>query len=148
MKYSMTMSESIYSEIHGHVFKDVDCENAGFAFARVSLTEEETRLVIREFSPIEGADLLDARADRMRIDSNALARAMKHACLTDQRIVFVHSHPSGFSEFSVADDDSERAMFQSVFSRNNDEEPHASLVLPQDEILLRVFGCKMVMPLR
>jgi molybdopterin/thiamine biosynthesis adenylyltransferase/proteasome lid subunit RPN8/RPN11 len=133
MKYSMTMSEFIYSEIHDHVLKDAECENAGFAFARLSLTEEETRLVIREFSPIEGADLLEAHEDRMRIDSNALARAMKHARLTDQRLVFVHSHPNGFRDFSAADDESELAMFHSVFSRNDGDGPHASLVLPRGE---------------
>ncbi len=131
MKYTITISESVYAELFDHVLKDADQENAGFSFARLSLTEKETRLVIREFTPIEGIDLLETREDRMRIDSNALARAMKHARLTDQHLVFVHSHPSGFSEFSVADDESESAMFQSVFGRNDGDGPHASLVLPR-----------------
>ncbi len=129
----MTISESVYSEICDHVLKQANCENAGFAFARLSVTDAETRLIVREFLPIEGDDVIDAREDGMRIDSSALARAMKHARLSEQCIVFVHSHPSGFSNFSDADDKTEYSMFESVYNRNGDLGPHASLVIPRGD---------------
>ena len=132
MKYSMTMADTIYQEICGHIFKNPESENAGFAFARLSKTDGEIRLILREFTPIDDIDVLDAHREGMRIDSAALSRAMKHARLTDSHLVFVHSHPSGFSEFSEADDQNEFRMFEAVYRRNENVELHASLVIPRE----------------
>ena len=49
----------------------------------------------------------------------------------------VHSHPGGFAEFSATDDDSDRALFPSVYGWTGSMLPHASaIMLPSG----RVFG--------
>jgi molybdopterin/thiamine biosynthesis adenylyltransferase len=126
----MTLAEGTFEEIKAHVFKDHGIENAGFAFSKLSRTSKETRLIVSEFIPVRKEHVLDADGISMRIDSQALVKAMAHAETTDQLLIFVHSHPAGYGEFSPADDRLEADMFKTVYIRNGGDSPHASLILP------------------
>ena len=128
----MTIDGGTYRAITTHVFKEPNKENAGFAFARTGRTPHETRLIVREFLPLEDGDVLAADEISMSIDSHALAKALKHADTTDQCMIFVHSHPKGYADFSTADDRQEPALFKSAYNRNESEGPHASLVIPKE----------------
>jgi hypothetical protein len=51
----------------------------------------------------------------------------------------IHSHPGGFAEFSETDEESDRALFPSVYGWTGDEHPHTSaIMLPWGRIFGRV----------
>lgn len=130
MNYTMTIPDALYQDILASVLQDTRNECAGFAFARTSETTTEWRLLLREFKPIEQRHILHSDRCSMKIDSAALAKAMKHANDTKQCLVFVHSHPPGYGEFSVADDIQEPILFKSAYTRIDGTGPHASLIIP------------------
>lgn len=130
MRYTITLDEATFEEIGKHVFKDGDSENAGFAFAKTSRTAHETRLIVREFIPVRPEHIVHADRIGMTIDPDALVEAMRYAEQSSQNLVFVHSHPEGSGEFSLADDRLEPGLFGAVYTRNGGDGPHASLILP------------------
>ena len=53
-------------------------------------------------------------------------------------VIKIHSHPNGFSSFSMRDDGADQELFESVFGWMNSADPHASLVmLPNGELFGR-----------
>lgn len=59
-------------------------------------------------------------------------------------IVKIHSHPTGYSEFSAVDDESDLAFFPAAFSWSETHSVHASLVmLPSGKIFGRIFTYNM-----
>ena len=130
MNYTMTIPEWLYQIIMEHSLKDDTNERAGFAFCRISETANETRLLLRDFHPVESRDIRHTDGRSMKIEAAALTKALKHAHDTNQCLVFIHSHPSGFREFSIADDSNEKALFKSAYNRIEGTGPHASIVIP------------------
>jgi molybdopterin/thiamine biosynthesis adenylyltransferase/proteasome lid subunit RPN8/RPN11 len=131
MRYTITMPQRLYEETRRALLKDGSDERAGFLFARVSKTDAEERLLLREFMPIEPKHVIHTDAAAMTIDSAAAARAMKYANDTKQCLVFVHSHPNALNHFSLKDDVNESNLFRAAYVRIDGASPHASLVLPQ-----------------
>ena len=113
-----------------HLLRDPGVESAGFAFGRTSKTSDELRLLIREYKPVDPNHVIHADRHSMKIESRALARAMKHADESKQCLVFVHSHPLGYATFSPDDDDNELPLFSSAYTRIGHDGPHASLIFP------------------
>lgn len=59
-------------------------------------------------------------------------------------IVKIHSHPTGYSEFSPVDDESDGIFFPAAFSWSETDSVHASLVmLPDGKIFGRIFTKEM-----
>jgi hypothetical protein len=59
-------------------------------------------------------------------------------------IVKIHSHPTGYPEFSAVDDESDSAFFPAAFSWSETDSVHASLImLPDGKIFGRVFTKSM-----
>ena len=140
MRYSVTIAQELYQSIHKHILSDANMECAGFAFAGISQTQNEVRFLLREFHPIESCQIKHADKNSMRIDSEALAKAMKYADHSHKALVFIHSHPSKCSSFSIADDKNESQMFMAAFSRIKNVSYHASIIFPHDgEPIARVW---------
>lgn len=131
MRHTLTIPEGTYQRIEEHL-SGFSTEAAGFAFARTSRTEDELRMLVREYQPVDSSYVLHADRVSMTIESTALIKAMKHADETGQCLLFVHSHPNGETVFSDADNGQEPALFKAAYNRNDSMGPHASLVLPRD----------------
>ena len=130
MRFTVTMAQDTYRTITAHLNDDPNVEGAGFAFGRMSATAAEQRLLVREFRPVAPQYILCRDSHSMKIDSQALAIAMKYANDSDQCLLFTHSHPPGYDTFSTADDAHEPHLFKSAYIRVANPGPHASIVFP------------------
>ncbi len=79
------------------------------------------------------------RADnRLHWKTDRLVPLLREAAEKDLAVVKVHSHPTGWRDFSRLDDRSDRELFSSVFGWTEGNAPHASvLMLPDGEMVGR-----------
>src|SRR5512138_638847 len=96
MNYTFTFPEECYHQLTAHLFHDRTVERGAYALCRVMMSEEETRLLVREIIPIVEEDIINATPVSMNIAPVSFMRVMKKADQTKQVFVFIHSHPEGF----------------------------------------------------
>lgn len=128
MNYTFTFSEECYQQLTTHLFQDRTVERGAYALCKMMLSEEETRLLVREIIPIVDEDIIDATAVSMNIKPLSFLRAMKKADQSKQVFVFIHSHPKGFQNHSAKDDEEEIKLFRTAYNRISSKGVHASIV--------------------
>jgi len=137
MNYSLTILEHHHASLLAHL-EHREEEQAAFLLCRTSATEREVRLLVREVIPLAEEHVLSASLEHMSISSAAYVPLLKRANDEFLAIVYVHSHPPGFPNFSKQDDGEEDHLFQSVFNRVHHGGPHGSLVVCEGAIVGRV----------
>lgn len=70
--------------------------------------------------------------ERLDWPPTLLETIFREAALKNLAILKVHSHPNGYDEFSVADDESDRRVFESVYGWIDGDRPHASAIMFSD----------------
>ena len=69
---------------------------------------------------------------KFRGGETEVERFFRKAAEHDLAIVKVHSHPSGYGDFSRTDDDSDFNLFESVYGWVDGDRPHASAIMLPD----------------
>lgn len=140
MKYTLTFAESDYEELIGHLFIDTTVERAAYAMCKLSSTDNETRLLVREIIPVQQDDIEEQSATSMKIANRSFLRAMKHADQTKQVFLFIHSHPKEYKTHSKQDDIEEAKLFKTAYIRIKRPGVHGSLVLSgPDKPICRIW---------
>lgn len=133
MRYTLTILQEDYDKLTAQLFPDRTLERAAYLLCNLSTTADETRFLVKEIIPVAQEDIRESSIDRMSIKSRSVMSALKKASLKNQSFIFVHSHPTGFAQFSAQDDKEEKSLFESVYNRLRYDKPHASLVFPDTE---------------
>jgi molybdopterin/thiamine biosynthesis adenylyltransferase len=128
MRYSVTFLEHDHKLLVAHLFAHAVDERAAFLLGRPIKGANTSSILIRKIIPVLKEDILHATATSMAIRSSAYLKVLKEADQTGQCFLFVHSHPSGLSEFSSKDNEEEAALFKTAYLRIHHAGPHASLV--------------------
>lgn len=131
MRYTITFGDSDYNGLTDHLFLNATSERAAYALCRMSVTAEETRLLVREIMPVLDDQIELATWTEMKIKNISFLRAMKKASESKYVFVFIHSHPKGFLKHSLQDDKEEPKLFSTAYSRIKTPGVHASLVLSE-----------------
>ncbi len=140
MRYTITFKESDYNNLTDHLFTEATSERAAYALCKLSVTEEETRLLVREIIPVLNEDIEEATWAGMKIKNISFLRAMKRASETKHVFMFIHSHPKGYPKHSPKDDEEEPPLFTTAYSRIKTEGVHASMVISEaDKPVARVW---------
>src|SRR5207302_11436993 len=137
MQYTVTMTEALFSEIEQYMAGD--SERAAYLLGKTSVTEHETRILIREFLEVERSEILSASPTAMSIASASFMRAMKRADRSKQVFFFVHSHPVGHSDFSMQDDEQEAKLMRTAYARIDGPGPHGTMVFVRGSRLIARF---------
>jgi hypothetical protein len=135
MRYTMTFLEDDYTQLTSHLFADPTIERGAYVIARPSLTEAETRLLVRHILPITADDTISASSQHMEIRAHSFVRAMKLAAQERGCFIFVHSHPTGLLGHSKQDDREEVKLFESAYTRIHQGGPHGSIVFTSPETM-------------
>lgn len=135
MRYTMTILEDDFERLRQHLFDGPIVERAGYMLCRLSRTEGETRLLVRDFFPVEDTDVKHATASEMAIDRLSYVRAMQRADRDRSGLVFVHSHPLGPAGHSTRDDTELPKLFTACRVRIHHDVLHASLVFADENQL-------------
>lgn len=117
MDYTLTILESQQAALEQTVFASKELEGAAFLLCGFSITESETRLLVREVIPIKDEHYLTRERNRLSIDSASYAAIAKRANAIDATVVFVHSHPDGPPSFSRQDNREEPRLMEFLSAR-------------------------------
>jgi molybdopterin/thiamine biosynthesis adenylyltransferase/proteasome lid subunit RPN8/RPN11 len=139
MRYSLSLRENHLQRLKELVFSVPDCEGAAYLLCGQSSGEGELRLLGREVVPVLGNQYCLREPNFLSIVSASYAHVAKRARNEQLSIIFVHSHPGGFLDFSDQDDREEKKLQEFFLSRAPDN-LHGALVMTQDGLIGRVFS--------
>jgi molybdopterin/thiamine biosynthesis adenylyltransferase len=129
-RYTLTFLEADYGRLREALVSIQKVENAAYLICRISRSESEVRLLVREVIPVQREHILEASAAHMKIASISFRAAMKRADAQKSAFVFVHTHPNGYPNHSPQDDREEAPLFRTAYARiHNDSAIHASVVV-------------------
>jgi molybdopterin/thiamine biosynthesis adenylyltransferase/proteasome lid subunit RPN8/RPN11 len=132
MQYTLTMLESHYADLVRLLMTDRTREHAAYLMCRVSRSDSDVRLLVREVHPLRNEEILSASPIHMKITASSFMRELKRADQTKQVFLFVHSHPNGPDRHSEQDDLEEKKLFSTAYIRIDNPGPHGSLVMSAD----------------
>jgi len=128
-RYTLTFLEEDFERLQQSLTSFPAVENAAYLICRLSRSESEARLLVREVIAVQRDHIVEASAVYMKIASISFRTAMKQANARKCSFVFVHTHPEGKPDHSGQDDREEKPLFRTAYSRvHNDAAIHASLV--------------------
>jgi molybdopterin/thiamine biosynthesis adenylyltransferase len=132
VRYTLTITESLYERLTKEIFAVVGQEGAAYLPCGISSTDEEIRLLARDVIPVKANHYLVRETDCLSIVSDSYVPVAKRAKLNDEAIIFVHSHPEEFPDFSLQDD-KEDAKIVSFFKSRAAQTPHGTMVFNSSE---------------
>src|SRR5262245_35094058 len=94
-------------------------------------------LCVREVLQIPHEECFDRSADEVQWPTIRLHERLPEVVSKNLAVIKIHSHPNGFSRFSIRDDGADQELFDSIFGWTHSDDPHASLVMLPDG---RIFG--------
>ena len=127
-KHTLSLRGDTFEAIGSYLFSDNSVERAGYLFCRISRTDDETRMIARDFVAVSPGEVVAASTTGMTIASRSYIRAMQRADQNGEAILFVHSHPKGVARFSERDDEQEAPFFEAVYRRVHHDLVHGSIV--------------------
>ncbi len=140
MKYSLSISGKHYEMLRRHLFPGDGNEAVAIALCGRHSYKGKTKLLVNEIVPIPYESCIVRKPDLINWRTETIIPYLEKAMRKGFGILKIHSHPTGYSNFSSIDDKSDTELFESIFGWMNDDLPHASAVmLPDGEIFGRVF---------
>jgi hypothetical protein len=126
-----------YRSLQAHLFSGDGKEAVAVALCGRRRSEAYHCLTVQALVPIPYADCKSRTPTEVVWSTETLIPLLHQAAARDLAILKVHSHPTGFADFSATDNAADDDLFNSVFGWTDSEFPHASAVLLPDG---RMFG--------
>lgn len=140
MRFALRLTDAQHTTLRNHLFPGDGCEAVALLLCGRANGTDRHVFTVRKVVPVP----LDAgRREPHSITwpTSFIDDLVHDAYGRGQAIVKVHSHPTGYAQFSPTDDRSDQALFASVTSLLDDGLPHASMVmLPDGALFGRVLG--------
>jgi molybdopterin/thiamine biosynthesis adenylyltransferase/proteasome lid subunit RPN8/RPN11 len=127
VRHTLTIRETLFRQLTAAIFSEAGLEGAAYVFCGVSECDREIRLLAKEIVPLATEHYLLREPLRLSIASESYVRMAKRARDSGEAVLFVHSHPAGYPDFSKQDDREEPKLHSFLRSRAPDR-PHGSLV--------------------
>ncbi len=137
----LRLTDQQHVQIRDHLFPG-DGKEAVAAILCGRLTQIDTDILcVHQIYPIGHDQCKERTPDRVTWEPRLAHAVFEQAAAKSMAILKVHSHPTGYSNFSVFDDRSDTDLFTSLNSWTDDGLPHASAVmLPDGNMFGRVFN--------
>ena len=142
MHYSLSLTEKQYNELKKHLFSGDGLESVALILCHRSLYNNSTRFIGFEIIPILYTDCTIRNKIQISWDTKKYLFPQKIEDLDKSGISLftIHSHPTGYKDFSDIDNDNDKKFFNSVYHWFDDHRPHGStIMLPDGNIFGRVF---------
>lgn len=138
MKTILRMTGRQHALLRAHLFPGDGNEAVAVALCGRRVGESRHVLTVRkiELVPYEACAVRTPVRVTWSTDK-VLPPLLEEAARRGLALLKIHSHPGGLKEFSETDDESDRALFPSVYGWTDSEHPHASVIMLPDG---HVFG--------
>lgn len=117
MQYTLTILENDFDRLSNFLFDGSGVEKAAYLLCKTSISNEESRFLVRHVILTEPKDVLETDINHLSIKSDSFMGAIKKADVSKCSFIFVHSHPNGYHGFSNTDDTEEKKLFNVVYNR-------------------------------
>jgi molybdopterin/thiamine biosynthesis adenylyltransferase len=134
MRYILTILQEDYERLLSVLFENDSAEHAAYLTCRLSASESEHALLVRQIIPVAAEHIFSSSATHMTISSRSFTSAMKKASDRKECFVFAHSHPPGCPDHSPQDDEEEQKLFRTAYTRIRTPGVHASLVFCEGKL--------------
>ena len=142
MKYSLSLRWIQYEGLRKHLFPGDNLESAALVLCHRSLSEKEIKFVGFDIIPILNIDCNERSAVHVSWDTKKYfsPKHIEDMDKTGVSIFTIHSHPTGFSNFSDTDNENDKKLFSSIYHWFDDRRPHGSVImLPDGNMFGRIF---------
>lgn len=134
----LRLTQNQQQQLKRHLFSGDGNESVALALCgRLSNGDREI-LCVHRIEPVPDKDCAERSETRVQWDPRPFQALFEEAASKGMGILKIHSHPSGFEEFSETDDHSDKELFKSLHGWTDDGLPHCSAVmLPSGKIFAR-----------
>jgi molybdopterin-synthase adenylyltransferase len=129
----------LFSRLKNALFKD-NLESSAILVGRAIVRDGHLkRLVVREMVEPEPEAYEERTSTSVRLRSEFVARITQRVRSSNESLIFTHSHPFAYNQFSDVDDNGERILAEFLAMRTPNV-THASLLLTPEKSLARILG--------
>jgi hypothetical protein len=130
-----------HRELEEHLYPGDGNEAVAIVIAGRRSGDDRHVLSAQKLVLIPHDECIERSGDVVRWPTRRLQVELPSVAAKNLAVIKVHSHPGGFEEFSVRDDEADRELFPSVFGWTDTSSPHASMImLPGGELFGRAVG--------
>lgn len=138
METILRMTGRQHALLRAHLFAGDGNEAVAIALCGRRIGELRHILTVRKIEPVAYKACAVRTPVRVTWSTDQiLPPLLEEAARRNLALIKIHSHPGGLAKFSWTDDESDRALFPSVYAWADSEHPHASVIMLPDG---RVFG--------
>ena len=137
MYLQLRISGEHYNLLKKHLLPNDGKEAIAIALCGRHSDENYRSLYVHDIILIPYEDCTIRENDIIQWSTQKIHPFLKRLTRGDFGILKIHSHPTGFNEFSLQDDESDKELFDSVFGWSDSDSPHASAVMLPNG---RIFG--------
>lgn len=139
MNYRLKINGKMYSELRSHLFPGDGNEAIAIAICGRNSSRDQKELLVHEVFLIPYEDCEIRKPNLVKWSTRKIIPFIEKAVKKGLGILKIHSHPTGYPEFSKVDDKSDKDLFDGVYGWMDNHEPHASaIMLPDGKMFGRV----------
>lgn len=143
-KFSLTLTADQHKQLQTHLFPGDGNEAVAIALCGRRNGEDEHRLIVHSLHPIAYEECSVRTPDRITWSTQKLVPLLEQASRRNLAVLKIHSHPSGFPEFSIVDDECDRDLFIAIHTWVDLPFAHASAVmLPNGKMFGRAIDSEI-----
>jgi hypothetical protein len=137
----LRLTAELHAQLRKHLFPGDGKEAVAVALCGRLTLSDAGILCVHQLHPIGHDQCKERTPDRVTWEPRLAHAVFERATAKSMAILKIHSHPTGYADFSVFDDRSDTNLFTSLHSWTDDGLPHASAVmLPDGEMFGRIFS--------
>jgi hypothetical protein len=137
MNIDLRISGIMYEALRTHLFPGDGKESVAIALCGLQRSQDSTKVLVHRVIPIPVEDCILRTDVKITWKTDKLIEVLELASRKNFSILKIHSHPTGFPEFSKTDDCADREIFDSAFSWIEGVDVHVSAVMLPDG---KLFG--------
>ena len=138
MNYSLKISGLNYNLMKAHLFPGDNLEAVALALCGRLESESEIIYLVHEVITISYDKCEVRTSDKVKWSTEGIIDVLQKASKRKLSVLKIHSHPTGYTNFSQTDDISDKELYSSVFGWMDGSYSHLSAVmLPDGEIFGR-----------
>lgn len=140
-RVDLAISGAHHRALQRHLYPGDGNEAVALLLCGRAMWPDRQLLLVHEVVPVPYSDCSVRTPDRVTWSPVAMTEALAKAMNMGLAVVKVHSHPGGLEDFSATDDQSDTALFESVYGWLDTQEPLVSMImLPNGRLFGRVVS--------
>ena len=115
MTYDLSISDFHYGQIKAHLFPGDEKEAVAVAVCGKYQYKDKTRLLVKEIFLVPYSECSHRSMGSVEWNVQCVQPLLNKASREELSILYIHSHPSGYSAFSSIDNDNDELLFETFY---------------------------------